>query len=86
MMDVVRWIGKHSNKVRSAIWQFTLLAVAMGWITLAEAQLAVLGMFLDAMLGLFVESNTVSKVRVGQRINEEVVKRVDKGARALKDW
>ena len=71
-MGAIRWIGQHSNKVRSAIWQAILLSVAMKWITLEEAQLAVLGMFLDATLGLFVESNTVSKVRVGQRIDQEV--------------
>jgi len=79
MMDVVRWIGKHSNKVRSAIWQFILLAVAMRWITLEEAQLAVLGMFLDAILSLVVETNTVSKVRVGERIDQEVDRQMAKG-------
>lgn len=71
-MTVIKWIGEHSNKVRTAIWQAILLSVAMGWITLAEAQLAVLGMFLDGILGLFVETNTVSKVRVGERITEKV--------------
>lgn len=79
-MTVIRWIGEHANKVRSAIWQGLLVGVAMGWITLAEAQLAVLGMFLDAVLGLFVESNTVSKVRVGERITEGVDKIMGTGS------
>lgn len=78
-MIVIRWIGEHSNKVRSAIWQFILLAVAMKWITFEEAQLAVIGMFLDAVLGLFVETNTVSKVRVGERITEGVEKVMSSG-------
>lgn len=78
-MTVIRWIGQHSNKVRSAIWQAILLAVAMKWITFEEAQLAVLGMFLDAVLGLFVESNTVSKVRVGERITQEVDRQMGTG-------
>lgn len=78
-MSVIHWIGAHSNKVRSAIWQAILLAVAMKWITFEEAQLAVLGMFLDATLGLFVETNTVSKVRVGERITAEVDRKMGTG-------
>lgn len=70
VLQGVKWVGQHSNKVRSAIWQSILLAVALKWITFEEAQLAVIGMFLDAVLGLFVETNTVSKVRVGERIVE----------------
>lgn len=78
-MAAISWIGQHSNKVRSAIWQFILLAVAMKWLTFEEAQLAVIGMFLDALLGLFVETNTVSKVRVGERITQEVDRQMGTG-------
>lgn len=74
-MTVIHWIGEHSNKVRMAIWQILLLSVAMKWITLEEAQLAAWGMAIDAVLGVIVETNTVSKVRVGERITEEVTKR-----------
>lgn len=77
MREAIRFIGQHSNKVRTFIWQSILLAVALKWITLEEAQLAVLGMFVDASLGLFVETNTVSKVRVGERITEGVEKQME---------
>lgn len=76
-MVAIRWIGEHSNKVRSFVWQTILVSVVMGWITLAEAQLAAWGMFLDAALAMFVESNTVSKVRVGERITEKVDEKVE---------
>lgn len=79
-MNLIHWIGEHSNKVRSAIWQGILLSVAFQWLTIEEAQLAVLGMFLDAMLGLFVETNTVSKARVGERITEAVEKQMSTGS------
>jgi hypothetical protein len=75
-MNIVQWIGSNSNKVRMAIWQSILLGVALKWITLEEAQLAAMGMFLDAILGVFVETNTVSKTRVGERITEEVDRQV----------
>lgn len=71
-MSTIRWIGEHSNKVRAFIWQAVLVSVVMQWITLEEAQLAAWGMLLDAGLSMFVEANTVSKVRVGERITEEV--------------
>lgn len=73
-MRVVKYIGEHSNKVRAFIWQAILVSVVMKWITLEEAQLAAWGMFLDAALSMFVEANTVSKVRVGERITEGVEK------------
>jgi hypothetical protein len=71
-MNAIRWIGQHSNKVRAFIWQAILVSVVMNWITLEDAQLAAWGMFIDAALFMFVETNTVSKVRVGERITEEV--------------
>lgn len=71
-MIVIRWIGEHANKVRSAIWQIILALVVFGAFAIEDHQLAVLGMALDAVLALFVETNTVSKVRVGERIDAEV--------------
>jgi len=58
--------------VRAAVWTTILLAVALGAFALTEVQLAAMGLWLSNMLDLFVESNTVSKVRVGERITEGV--------------
>lgn len=79
MRTLSHWIGEHANKVRAAIWQLMLVGVAMKWITLDEAQLAVWGIALSAVLDLFVESNTVSKVRVGERITQEVNRQMGTG-------
>ena len=72
MMDAIHWIGGHSNKVASAIRAFLYMAIALSWTHLTEAQIGAILLFTEAFLGLFVETNTVSKVRVGQRITEEV--------------
>ena len=78
-MNAIRWIGAHANKVRAFVWQAILVSVVMNWITLEDAQLAAWGMFLDAGLSMFVEANTVSKVRVGERITEEVDRQMGTG-------
>lgn len=72
MMDAIRWIGGHSNKVASAIRAFLYMAIALSWTHLTEAQIGAILLFTEAFLGLFVETNTVSKVRVGERITEKV--------------
>lgn len=73
-MGVIKWIGEHSNKVRAAVWSLLLLLVALGAFALTEFQLAAAGLALSNMLDLLVETNTVSKVRVGERITEGVDK------------
>lgn len=71
-MIAIRWIGEHSNKVRAAIWSALLLALALHYLTLDDTQMGVIGLALSNFLDLFVETNTVSKVRVGERIDEKV--------------
>lgn len=71
MMDAIRWLGGHSNKVASAIRAFLYMAIALSWTHLTEAQIGAILLFTEAFLGLFVETNTVSKVRVGERIEEK---------------
>lgn len=83
-MDAVRWIGEHSNKVRAAIWSTVLLVVALDGIHLTEVQLGACGLFLSNLLDLFVEMNTESKVRMGQRI-EEVKAQVEQKAEQKAD-
>lgn len=75
-MDAIRWVGGHSNKVASAIRAFLYMAIALSWTHLTEAQIGAILLFTEAFLGLFVETNTVSKVRVGERM-AEVESRVD---------
>lgn len=77
-MEVIKWVGEHSNKVRAAVWSTVLLLVALGITHLTDVQLGAFGLFLSNALDLFVESNTVSRVRVGERITDEVAKGVDK--------
>lgn len=72
MIAVVRWIGQHSNKVAAAVRAFMYMAVALSWTTMTDAQIGTVLLFTEAVLALFVEANTVSKVRVGERITEEV--------------
>jgi hypothetical protein len=74
MMDAIRWIGAHSNKVRAAVWSTLLLLVALGVTHLTESQLGAVGLVISNVLDLFVETNTESKVRMGERIEEEKAK------------
>ena len=76
MMDAIRWIGGHSNKVSSAIRAFLYMTIALSLTHLTEAQIGSILLFTEAFLGLFVETNTVSKVRVGERITEKVEEKV----------
>lgn len=68
------WCGAHSNKMSSAARAGYMMLLALGWTHLSEAQIGAIGLFAEAILGLFIESTTVSKQRVGERIDAEVAK------------
>lgn len=70
-----RWITGHTNKVSELGRQLmyaALLFHVVHWTP--EQQLAVLAVG-SALLALFTESGTVSKQRVGERIDAEVARR-----------
>lgn len=75
-MTAIKWIGEHSNKVASTVRAFLYMAIALSWTHLTEAQIGAILLFTEAFLGLFVETNTVSKVRVGERITAKVEEKV----------
>lgn len=70
MMTAIRWIGGQSNRLASAIRAFMYMTVALSWTQLTEAQIGTILLFTEALLNLFVETNTVSKVRMGERMDE----------------
>ena len=70
------WVGAHSNKISSAARAGYMMALAMNWTHLSEAQIGSIGLFAEAILGLFIESTTISKARVGERIDAKVSEQV----------
>lgn len=89
LQAVGSWVGAHSNKLSSAGRAGYMMALALGWTHLTEMQIGAIGLFAEAILGLFIESTTVAKARVGERIDAEVERRTgtgdvsDSAARAL---
>jgi len=78
-MSAIHWIGAHANKVASAVRAFLYMGLVLNWWHLTvEQQVSVLT-FVEVVLSLFVEGNTVSKVRVGERINAEVDRQMSAG-------
>lgn len=74
-MEAIRWIGEHANRIATAVRAFVYMMVVLNfWLLDSAQQLAIIG-FVEAVLSVFVESNVVSKVRVGERIEQEVAKR-----------
>lgn len=69
---IAHWIGEHANKLASLIRAALYMGVALHWTQLTDVQIGSILMFTEVFLALFVETNTVSKVRVGERITQEV--------------
>ena len=65
------WVGAHSNKVSSTARACYLAAMALGWTHLTIEQAGAVGLAAESVLGLFIESTTVSKQRAGERIEAE---------------
>ena len=76
---VATWTGAHSNKISSTARACYLAAMALGWSHLTIEQAGAIGLAAESVLGLFIESTTVSKSRVGERIDEQVAKRTGTG-------
>ncbi len=64
------WCGSHSNKLASTLRACYLAAVALNWTHLTPEQIGAIGLAAESVLGLFIESTTVSKLRMGQRIDD----------------
>lgn len=64
------WCGSHSNKLSSAARAAYMMALALNWTYLTETQIGAIGLFAEAILGLFIESTTVSTKRMGERIDQ----------------
>ena len=64
------WCGAHSNKLSAAYRSAYMMAIALGWTHLTDMQIGAIGLFAETILGLFVETTTVSKARMGERIDE----------------
>lgn len=83
-MIAVRWIGEHSNGVASLVRAFMYMNVALGWMHLTDVQIGTILLFTESGLALFVDKNTVTKVRMGERI-AEVKAEVDQKAEQKAD-
>lgn len=73
------WVGSHSTKLAVAARAGYLMAAGLGWTHLTLTQFALIGGFGEALLSVFVESTTVSKVRMGERIDEAKAKMAESG-------
>lgn len=78
-MSVIRWVGSQANKLASLVRALLYMLVALNYTHLTEQQIGAILLFTEIALGLFVESNTVSKVRVGERIDQEVDRKMGTG-------
>ena len=65
------WVGSHSTKIAVAGRAGYLMAAGLGWTHLTLTQFALVGGFLEAVFAVFVETTTVSKQRMGERIDEK---------------
>lgn len=74
IQSVFSWIGAHATKIAATLRAFFYMGTIVHWWTLTTDQLIAVMAFVEAFLYMFVESNTVSKVRVGERITEGVQK------------
>jgi hypothetical protein len=70
MKATFHWIGEHATKLAAALRAFFYMGTLLHWWTLSVDQFTGIMAFVEAALYMFVESNTVSKVRVGERITE----------------
>lgn len=78
-MAVFHWIGEHSTKLAAAVQTFLFMGSLLHWWVLTADQLVAVMAFVTAILYVFVESNTVSKARVGERITQEVDRQMGTG-------
>ena len=62
------WCGSHSNKIASTARACYMAAVALNWTHLTPEQIGAIGLAAESILGLFIESTTVSTKRMGERI------------------
>ncbi len=79
LIAIARWISGHTNKVtelgRQAMYALIIFHV-VDWTP--EQQMALLAAG-SALLAMFTEGGTVSKQRVGERIDTEVAKITSNG-------
>ena len=72
MMDAVKGIGAHANRVAGVARAFFYMGVILTWWHWTAEQMGAVMAFVESVLFMLVETNTVSKVRVGERITQEV--------------
>lgn len=84
LIAIAKWITGHTNKVtefaRQTMYTLILFHV-VNWTP--EQQIAAV-MALSAFLAMFTESGTVSKQRVGERIDAEVNRQMGTGSGVFK--
>jgi len=73
-MEVIRWIGSQANRIAIALRAFFYMGSLLKWWELTADQLMAIGACVESFLAVFVESNTVSKVRMGERMDEKDAK------------
>lgn len=77
MEQAFKWIQSHTNSLGEVGRQLMYLAISFGLIHVTPEQQMQLLQAGSAILALIVGGNIVAKVRVGERINEEVEKRTN---------
>jgi len=83
-MTVIRWIGEHANRVAGVARAFFYMGVILTWWHWTAEQMGAVMAFVEAVLFMLVETNTISKVRMDERM-VEVESRVDQKAEQKAD-
>ena len=83
-MIALHWIGAHSTKLAATLRAFFYMGTLLQWWVLTAEQLIGIMAFVEAFLYMFVEGNTISKVRMGERM-AEVESRVEQKAEQKAD-
>lgn len=69
---MLQWVSRNTNRLTEAIRQMMYVGLAFHLIAWDDAQQAIVFAAVSAIMALITETNTISTVRVGERIEEKV--------------
>lgn len=79
LIVIGHWISRHTNKVAELARQIMYALILFGVVHLTPEQQIALVAVGSALLAMFTEGGTVSKQRVGERIDAEVARKTGTG-------
>ena len=79
LVTAIKWIGAHANRAAGVARAFFYMGVVLTWWHWTPEQMGAVMAFVESVLFMLVETNTVSKQRMGERIDSEVERRTGTG-------